>query len=120
MIETVEYLRDEQLRIDMLWLDVTGQWNNSTTNHIQFIDELIEQVKSMDMKFGIYTTRSRWMSLTNDAMRFSINAPLWYAHYDNRRSFDDYQAFGGWKQPAMKQFIRDVKECGVVFDRNVA
>ena len=34
--------------------------------------------------------------------------PLWYAHYDNDPSFDDYDKaryqFGGWKKPFFKQF----------------
>ena len=30
--------------------------------------------------------------------------PLWYADYDNVANFNDFEAFGGWKSPAIKQY----------------
>lgn len=54
----------------------------------------------------------------NNITSFSSNIPLWYIHYDNNSSFSDFQTFGGWTQPTMKQFIGDVKECGVVLNKN--
>lgn len=39
--------------------------------------------------------------------------PLWYAHYDGKPSFDDWQAskFAGWEKPTIKQFAGSVKIC---------
>jgi hypothetical protein len=42
--------------------------------------------------------------------------PCRYAHYDNNPSFSDFTAFGGWKSPAMKQYIGDGTSCGVGVD----
>lgn len=41
-----------------------------------------------------------------------------YAHYDNDPSFDDFSPFGGWSNPAMKQYAGDKNECGVGVDLN--
>ena len=42
--------------------------------------------------------------------------PLWYAHYDNNPSFSDFQKFGGWTKPNMKQYEGDVTLCGAGVD----
>jgi hypothetical protein len=120
VIETIDYLREGQAEINTLWLDIGGKWDNNTEINIQFVDELIKQTNNLGVKFGIYTSKSQWITITNNVTRFSLDSPLWYSHYDNNKSFDDFRAFGGWRQPSMKQFIGDVKECGVVLDRNLS
>jgi hypothetical protein len=111
-------LKDEKANIDMLWLDIEGRWNRNIDMNIQFMEELIQQINNLGIKFGIYTSKSEWISIMNNITKFSSTSPLWYSHYDNDKSFNDFRAFGGWRQPSVKQFISDVKECGVVLDRN--
>lgn len=118
VIETIDYLKDENARVDMIWLDVEGRWNRNIDVNIQFIDELTQQISSFGIKFGIYTTKSNWVSIMNNSTKFASNSSLWYPHYDNRKSFDGFRAFGGWNEPLIKQYIGDVKECGVILDRN--
>ncbi len=118
MIETIDYLRDEKAEIDMLWLDIEGRWYRNIDLNIQFVDELIQQINNLGVKVGIYTSKSQWISIMNNVTKFSLDSPLWYPHYDNNKSFNDFRAFGGWRQPAIKQFIGDVKECGVILDRD--
>jgi GH25 family lysozyme M1 (1,4-beta-N-acetylmuramidase) len=102
----------------MLWLDIEGRWNRNIDINIQFIEELIQQINNLGIKFGIYTSRSQWISIMNNITKFSSDSPLWYPHYDNHKSFNDFRAFGGWRRPSIKQFISNVKECGVILDRN--
>jgi hypothetical protein len=44
--------------------------------------------------------------------------PLWYAHYDNKQDFSDWEAnkFGGWTSPSIKQFAGDSPLCGYHVD----
>ncbi len=79
---------------------------------------MIKQIKNLGVKFGIYTSKTQWISIMNDVTKFSSYSPLWYTQYDNEKSFNDFQAFGGWSKPSIKQFISNVKECGVVLDKN--
>ncbi|CAF3328867.1 unnamed protein product [Rotaria socialis] len=118
VIEVIDYLREERAEIDRLWLNIEGRWNNNTEINIKFLDELIKQVTDLGIKFGIYTSRYQWFSIMNNVTKFPPQSPLWYAHYDDNQSFRDFQVFGGWMQPSIKQFIGDVKECGVVLDKN--
>lgn len=41
-----------------------------------------------------------------------------YAHYDNNPSFSDFEPFGGWSRPAIKQFAGDKSVCGAGIDEN--
>ena len=41
-----------------------------------------------------------------------------YAHYDGRASFGDFRPFGGWSEPAIKQYEGDKNECGAGVDLN--
>jgi hypothetical protein len=77
-----------------------------------------QPLKNLGVKFGIYTSKSQWISIMNDVTKFSSYSPLWYTQHDHEKSFNDFQAFGGWRKPSIKQFISDVKECGVVLDKN--
>jgi len=43
---------------------------------------------------------------------------LWYPHYDNSASFSDFQAFGGWTKPTIKQFLGTTALCGASVDKN--
>jgi hypothetical protein len=40
------------------------------------------------------------------------------AHYDNNPSFSDFSPFGGWNQPAIKQYVGDAVVCGAGVDKN--
>ena len=44
--------------------------------------------------------------------------PLWYPHYDSWKSFGDFQAFGGWTSPSIKQYIGNANSCGIGVDYN--
>ena len=35
-----------------------------------------------------------------------------YAHYDGSPSFGDFEPFGGWNKPAIKQYAADASVCG--------
>lgn len=47
-----------------------------------------------------------WIEILGDraACPYMTDVPLWYAHYDNKQTLDDYAEFGGWKTPSIKQF----------------
>ena len=53
-----------------------------------------------------------------DACKNFKEKPLWYAHYDFKPNFDDWESneFGRWDNPALKQFTYKESRCGVKFD----
>ena len=71
---------------------------------------------------GVYTSHHSWASIFGDG-DYTIEGvsgvlPLWYPHYDNRTTFDDFAPFGGWDAPVAKQFDDGPAVCGVSLDHN--
>jgi len=105
--------------IGMLWLDVEGldYWSWYPSNNVQFITEMVDEANARGVTIGFYSSSSQWDPITDDTSKFS-EYPIWYAHYDHSPDFDDYEAFGGWAAPAIKQYDEDGYGCGVSFDKN--
>ena len=40
------------------------------------------------------------------------------AHYDGNPSYSDFEAFGGWSKPSIKQYLGDKTSCGAGIDYN--
>lgn len=55
---------------------------------------------------------------STDTCKYFTNLPLWYAHYDLKKNFDDWPSnrFGGWNTPSIKQYTGDEHVCGLEVD----
>jgi GH25 family lysozyme M1 (1,4-beta-N-acetylmuramidase) len=113
---------------ETIWIDVETNpspgcsWSgHDSASNCAFMMELITALKNKGKKVGIYASRYMWGSIfqTYDACgQASVNTPLWYAHYDNTPSFNDFIAFAGWKAPSYKQYLGTSSLCGASVDRN--
>ena len=103
----------------MIWIDVEGTqyWSSSTSNNVNFIDEMVNEGVKKGVSIGIYTSQSQWTPITGGTTKFS-SYPLWYAHYDNDPYFDDFVPFGGWSSPAIKQYAGTTSLCSASVDKN--
>ncbi|CAG9314774.1 unnamed protein product [Blepharisma stoltei] len=101
----------------MVWIDIeVYQWSSSLTSNQAFITTMANTLKNLGQHVGIYTSYYNWQSIVGLSWSGVSWAPLWYAHYDNNPSFSDFQAFGGWSSPAMKQYNGSSTICGVGVD----
>lgn len=61
-----------------------------------------------------------WLQILGGVDKCNIftTYPIWYAHYDYKLNFDDWETnkFGGWAAPTMKQFTGDAPVCGFKVD----
>ncbi|XP_065183148.1 probable GH family 25 lysozyme 2 [Sycon ciliatum] len=103
-------------RYGMIWLDVEGSWSSSKTDNQNFFTELAAAARK-EKSTGVYTSQYQWSSIMGDWDGGS-HLPLWYAHYDNNPSFSDFEKFGGWDRPNVKQYEGDKFECGAGVDLN--
>ena len=105
----------------MLWLDIEGSqyWYSDTSKNVNFIQELVNESKALNITVGIYSGNSQWTPITGSSKAFS-NLPIWYAHYENtpNPSYSDWVPFGGWASPAIKQFKGTTSICGASVDEN--
>jgi len=90
-----------------IWLDIETNpssgcgWSSSTSTNCQFIGQLISGAGGHSV--GVYASSSMWSEIAGSSCTIGSSKPLWYAHYDNNPSFSDFQPFGGWTKPYMKQ-----------------
>jgi GH25 family lysozyme M1 (1,4-beta-N-acetylmuramidase) len=102
-----------------IWLDVeTYAWPSSQSSNQQFILSWVNTLKSHGRAVGIYSSYYNWQDIVGLSWTGCSSLPLWYAHYDNSQSFSDFQSFGGWSRPAMKQYAGDKTVCGADVDLN--
>ena len=103
-----------------LWFDIEGTWSSSKSNNKSFFEALVSKATSIGINSGIYSSYYQWENIFGLSYKFSKAGswPIWYAHYDNSKSFSDFNAFGGWTSPYMKQYAGDMTACSHDVDYN--
>ena len=104
----------------MLWLDIEGSsWGPAAQNQA-FIAAMVDQCTALSVKCGVYANWNSWGQIVGKSWSYpkSKGLPVWYPHYDNSPSFADFQTFGGWSAPNIKQYLGDRTSCGVGVDYN--
>lgn len=121
----VNYLRSNSVTFGMIWLDVEqcdGCWSSDLDANCQWVLTLVQEYQRLGVKIGMYSSEGEWPQTVGSGCNSFSSLPLWYAHYDGVPSFDDgpqFYDFGGWSQPAIKQFDDKAgNSCGVSVDRN--
>jgi GH25 family lysozyme M1 (1,4-beta-N-acetylmuramidase) len=110
----------------MVWIDVETNptsgcgWGTNHASNCEYLAEIVKRIKSHGKTPGIYASHSMWQTIMGSATACAGlgGLELWYAHYDGKPSFGDFQAFGGWKTPHIKQYQGDVTLCGAGVDKN--
>jgi hypothetical protein len=109
----------------MMWFDIETNpspgcgWSGDKAANCQFMGDLISAGSSLGIHMGIYSSEYMWGSIMGDCtVGADHGIALWYAHYDNSRSFSDFSGFGGWSKPAIKQYWDSVGFCGIGADAN--
>jgi hypothetical protein len=92
--------------IGKMWLDIEQDPGGiGQTKLDAFIQQAVTTCQASGIPCGIYTGPGFWKSYTGNTSAFT-SIPLWYALYNGKTSLSDWktEAFGGWSQPAAKQF----------------
>lgn len=79
-----------------IWIDVENSGYNVDTS----IAELTQQ---RHFTTGIYTSAFMWNKYMSNTETYQY-MPLWYARWDMAPNMADFEAFGGWDVPTMKQY----------------
>jgi hypothetical protein len=108
--------------IGRMWLDVEenprGLGANALGDLVQQALDACKAEAKGGVGCGIYTGPGFWKSYMNNTTRFAA-VPLWYAWYNAKKTLDAWagEAFGGWPQPAGKQWAEQPL-CGVGVDKD--
>jgi hypothetical protein len=107
----------EGATLGLLWVDVEDEdpplyYSADPAANTDFLSALVAAMAARGISPGVYTTKTYWAAITDDAAGFS-GFPLWYPRYDGEESMDFFQPFAGWTVCAIKQTGGDVGYCGV-------
>lgn len=103
----------------MIWLDIeVYQWGD-TSDNINFIQGLIDELNNQGASFGIYTNYYNWQSITGLwTGPADSGIQLWWAYYDGEADFNDFSSFADWSAPNIKQYSGGADVCGANVDQN--
>jgi hypothetical protein len=115
--DAINAVRAAGANMGMLWLDIEPlAWKDQGTNRA-FITDMINSCNALGVHCGVYSNWNSWSEIVG-SWNGAARLPLWYPHYDNSKSFSDFQKFGGWSSPNIKQYIGDASSCGLGVDYN--
>jgi hypothetical protein len=102
-----------------IWLDIeSGGQGSASSNHQWMMDALAEGGKRIGAsRLGIYSSQYEWGQVMG-SLSGPTSYPVWYADYDGQPSFNGFLRFGGWTNPAMKQWSGNNNICGASVDQN--
>lgn len=113
-------VQSNNMELGKVFFDIEGSWSSSTSSNKKFFEALITKQRELGFSAGIYSSYYQWENIFGLSYKFQYASeyPMWYAHYDNVKSFSDFDAFGGWSSPYMKQYAGDVTACSTDVDYN--
>ena len=118
---TVAYLQEQGAVPDRIWFDL--EWNpytppcdwkaHNASYNCDFVRGLVAAAANSSVPFGVYAGKNFWDEYMPSCTAAS-SLPLWYAAYDGRKSFGDFQPYGGWSLPSIKQYNDKLQpsQCG--------
>jgi len=119
MQQTVQFLQSNDLSYGMIWLDIERYaWSSDESANQEFFESMLKQGLAMGQSIGIYTSLDSWTTIMGDSYSGGSDQPLWYAHYDGVPDFSDFEPYGGWNVPSIKQFSDQGAKCGASYDIN--
>jgi hypothetical protein len=118
-VEEALAIAAEYPEVSRIWLDIEEKPTGFGVAALKAkVDEALEACG--DFPCGIYTGKPFWQTyLANTTKYADAGVPLWYAWYDLNPSMSTWstQKFGGWTQPAAKQY-QETYFCGIDVDKN--
>ncbi|EKE40623.1 hypothetical protein ENUP19_0315G0012 [Entamoeba nuttalli] len=110
----------KKLKFERLWFDIEGTWSSSKSSNRKFFESLTNEAAAIGIKSGIYASYYNWEDIVGLDYKFSRAGswPIWYPHYDGKKTFSDFKSFGGWTSPYMKQYNGDMTACSHDVDYN--
>lgn len=113
------------MKYGTLWIDVEEPysktddfWSASHAHNQEFFEALVKKAQAGGAKVGVYTSKYMWELIMGSSYTGGSSFPLWYSHYDDKQSFSDFSAFGGWKTPHAKQYHGSTTVCSASVDLN--
>jgi len=116
----VSYLQGYSVNFSVFWFDIEGPsyWSSDQSSNAAFFNAMRSEGQSLGLNMGVYTGWNQWPQIMGSLDASDL--PLWYPHYDNTPSFNDFQSFNNWNSPTWKQYADSGPYCGGDYDADWA
>lgn len=129
-------LRSSGVSVSTVWIDVEPNPDcpydaapaslrgaNATSpqvGHCDYIDKIVSAFQGQGVPVGIYSSPVDWASTVGSGCTSGAGSPVWYSHYENppQANFNDWQSFGAFSSPSMKQYQGTDSMCNVGVDHS--
>ena len=99
-----------------IFLDIEEwAWTTKDANR-EFITILIDTLIQKTGRCDIYTNKYEWNIIVGSDFTYGSKCSLWYPHWDNMQTFNDFISFSGWTSSVMKQYSALNDICGYKTD----
>jgi len=102
-----------------LWFDIeqcSGCWSTNLGSNCNWIGQAVKEAESLKVNIGFYSNHYEWGVTVGSGCTSFSKYPIWYADYDDQQNFNDWEAFGGWTKPEMKQYEGGIIKCNLNID----
>ena len=115
-------LNDQSQYFTEIWVEIIGYnnvncaWSYNYEENCQYAMAYVEEIKKYGKKVGIQSTLYDWVKVMGKAdqcARF-VDLPLWYISQNGVPNFNDFRVFGGWVQPAIKNYKSSDLMCNIL------
>eukprot|EP00211_Chloroparvula_japonica_P007554 CAMPEP_0119127324 /NCGR_PEP_ID=MMETSP1310-20130426/5923_1 /TAXON_ID=464262 /ORGANISM="Genus nov. species nov., Strain RCC2339" /LENGTH=318 /DNA_ID=CAMNT_0007117575 /DNA_START=84 /DNA_END=1037 /DNA_ORIENTATION=+ len=121
--DTVQYLRSNctDAWSGFLWLDIEGYgtyWGGNATVNQDFFEGLVTGCDKNGIPCGVYCSQDEWLSIMGPDYTGAADSglPLWWVLWSGGGTYFGFVPYGGWDQPAFKQYNGDQVVCGFDVD----
>eukprot|EP01022_Parablepharisma_sp_SALTPOND_P034789 TRINITY_DN92_c0_g1_i1.p2 TRINITY_DN92_c0_g1~~TRINITY_DN92_c0_g1_i1.p2 ORF type:complete len:237 (+),score=11.41 TRINITY_DN92_c0_g1_i1:103-813(+) len=90
-------------------------WPGEKSAHQKFIEEIVAEVDNQRHCFGTVrfrSTKKEWEKIVGNNWKPYGRTELWYVSDDGQTNFKDFEPFGGWRAPFLKQYKQGQDLCG--------
>jgi hypothetical protein len=105
-----------------VWLDIemaNPYWWTDTKANKGWYEALVNECGRLMIDCGVYSSKSQWTEIFgSSSYSYNPQFPLWWAYYDNKKTFSNFGTFGGWGAPYLKQYVGNQNMCGLYVDYN--
>jgi len=105
------------LKLKMLWVCVEGTWTSDRTQNHEILNKFITGFKAAGITPGIQTDDINWQRIMGRDRGDYATYKLWFIRQDKRPD-GGFRPFGGWRNPAAKQYEGAAELCGDTYNRD--
>ena len=109
----VKELQDKKYRKIWIMVQTKSGWKSDNKDNCKFLKNLLSKAKELGKSIGIATNHKEWLVVMGSTCEINkYSTELWFIGNDNEETVTNFERFGGFQTPVMKELVDTVNQCG--------